>query len=518
MSDPEYDAIVVGSGPAGGWAAKTLGERGIRVLLLEAGPLLPGDHRVDRADHRAGRQLIQSLCSAYEPSTSALFVDDLDNPYRVEDGTAFHWFRGRQAGGRLHLWAGVSLRMSDREFTGVSTSACGAERRAWPIRYRQLAPYYARVERLIRVSGGGERSPSAPAPGIRDVRPLTAGERRLADAVRRTWHQRQVLTSRTAQSQAGDLLAAALRTGKVRLRCDAVVSRLKLDPAGRRATGVLFVDRVTGVVHRATASAVVLCASAVESVRILLNSRSPHHADGLGNRTGQLGRYFFDHLVGPAVSGTVPGLDRRPEPLPEPGFVPVCHIPDFTDIQREVRPGFGVTVYSPETLPLSSRSARWAREADGTPFRMWACGEVLPRADNQVQLSDAADAWGVPQANIRLRYGTAEKELAERQAAAMKEMADAADFSVAEIVGEAAVPGTSVHELGGAAMGDDPARSVVDAGNRLWEAPNVVVADGASFTTGGWQNPTLTIMALAARAGDLLADAARSGPLRTTTA
>ncbi|MFD3590377.1 GMC oxidoreductase [Streptomyces sp. NPDC058683] len=513
-----FHAIVVGSGAAGGWAAKTLAGHGARVLVLEAGPLLPGDHRVDRAAHDSRRQPVQSRCSGYELMNSHLFVDDLDNPYQTDAEAPFHWFRGRQLGGRLHLWAGVSLRMSDREFAGRPES--GGARRSWPVRHRDLAPYYSRVESFMRVSGGGEHSPSAPAPtaGRRGV--MTRGEQLLARAVARRWPGRQVLTSRVAAAEAGDVLATALHTGRVTLRSDAVVSHLELDARGRYAEGVVFVDRLTGRSHRRRAPVIMLCASAVESVRILLNTRTPLHPDGLGNDHDLLGRYFFDHLVGPAVSGTVPDVDDLPRPLESPGFVPVCHIPDFGHDEPDNPLGFGITAFAPDTLPMSARSADWAAKAarSGTaPFRMWACGEVRARSDNRVRLAAATDAWGIPQTHIRLLYGPEEHELARRQAAVMTEMAAAAGFRTTAVTDEPAVPGTSVHELGGAAMGDDPARSVVDPANRLWRAPNVLVADGASFTTSGWQNPTLTVMALAARAADLLAGAARSGRLEHAT-
>ncbi|WP_274912760.1 GMC oxidoreductase [Streptomyces sp. WZ-12] len=513
------DALVVGSGAAGGWAAKTLAERGIEVLVLEAGPLVAGDLRVDRAAHDGSRQPVQSRCSAYEPANSHLFVDDLDNPYRTPDGLPYHWFRSRQLGGRLPLWAGVCLRMSDREFGGAATGGAGRDRRAWPIRHHTLDPYYSRVEAFLEVTGGGEHTPAAPPPTAGRRQPMTRGEARLAAAVEARWPERQLVTSRVARAEAGSVLSAAQRTGRVRLRPDAVVSHLELDATGARATGVVFVDRRTGAIHRERAGVVVLCASAIETVRILLNTRTRHHPEGLGGDSGRLGRYFLDHLAGAAVSGTVPDLDAAPRPRSEPGFVPVCHIPDFaTGADRGFPGGYGITVFAPETLPLNAGSARWASASGGVPFRMWASGEVLPRADNRITLAETTDAWGIPQAHVRLAHHAPERAMFAHQIAAMTEMAEAAGFHLTEVADAPLAPGSSVHEMGGAAMGDDPDTSVVGPDNRLWRVPNVLVADAACFPTAGWQNPTLTTMALAARACDLLADRARGGELEREAA
>ncbi|WP_405587714.1 GMC oxidoreductase [Streptomyces sp. NBC_01190] len=507
-----YDAIVVGSGAAGSWAAKTLAERGIRTLVLEAGPLFPGDHRVDRAAHDSGRQPVQSLCSAYEPPNSHLFVDDVDNAYATDDDAPFHWFRGRQVGGRLHVWAGVSLRMSDREFGGRDQDREGPAARGWPIRYRDVEPYYRRVETFMRVTGGSEPSPAAPAPAAAVRQPLTRGERLLADAVRRRWPGRQVVSGRVARAEAGAALTAALTTGRATLRPDAVVSHLELDRAGRRAEGVVFADRVTGVLHRERAATVILCASAIESVRILLNTRAAARSGAaLGGDADLLGRHVFDHVVGATVSGLVPGTDTAPAPLGRPGLVPVCHIPDSPEARGEFSGGYGITLFAPEVLPMNGPSAAWASASGSIPFRLWASGEVLPRADNRITLAAGTDAWGIPQARIRLSYGPDEHAMTAYQAEEMTGMARAAGFDIREVTDKPDTPGTAVHEMGGAAMGDSPLTSVVDGRNRVWQLPNVLVADGSCFTTGGWQNPTLTIMALAARACELLARTARSG-------
>jgi len=265
------DAVVVGSGASGAWMARTLAEGGARVLLLEAGPLFPGDHRVDRTSHLSRHQPVQSRSSAYEPANSHLFVDDLAHPYETADDTPFDWFRGRQVGGRLLLWAGVCPRMTDRQLSGEGTG------RRWPIRLTDLAPHYQRVEQFMRVT--------ATSP--------TRAEARLAAAVSARWPGRRVLPAPTATTAAGSILAAALRTGRVQLRPEALVSHLEMAPGESRARAVVFVDTATGTTHRQEAAVIALCASTVETVRILLNTRTGGSPDGLGNEHDQLGRHLL---------------------------------------------------------------------------------------------------------------------------------------------------------------------------------------------------------------------------------
>lgn len=509
------EALVIGSGAAGGWAAKTLGERGIKTTVLEAGPLAPADQRVDRADHRSSRQPVQAMCSAYDPASSHLFVDDLDNPYTHPAGEPFHWFRGRQVGGRLLLWAGVSLRMSEYEL--------GPDRdgraRSWPLHYQDVEPFYARVERFMQISGGGEHSPTAPAPEAVTSRVPTAGESRLARSIGQHHRDLALLSGRVARVEADAILSSALATGNVRIRPNAVVSHIETDARTGMATAVVFTDGRTRTVHRQAADCVVLCASSIETVRILLNSRTKGHPEGLGNNADQLGRYLLDHVAGVCVEGHVPDCHPFLESAREPGFVPVSHIPDSGNhAGRGFRGGYGVTLLAPEVLPRSARSRDWAlsaAESGVAPFRMWASGEVLPNADNRVELAAETDAWGVPRASVRLAYGANELAMAAHQFRLMTELANSAGFEITGGQATPAVPGTSVHELGGAPLGRDPLTSVADPRNRLWEAPNVLVTDGSCFPTAGWQNPTLTIMALTARACGLLADDARRGLLRS---
>ncbi|MGW2588201.1 GMC oxidoreductase, partial [Streptomyces virginiae] len=501
------DVVVVGAGAAGGWAALTLAQAGLRVELVDAGQLVPQDGRVDRAAHEDTTQETQRLCSAYTPATGHLFVNDRDNPYEHPPERPFHWFRARQLGGRLLLWAGVCLRLSPRELEYGDPA--GAR---WPLAYSDLVPHYEHVERFMRVTGGGEDSPAAPAPAALREEPLTQGEKRLAAAAG-NWPHRQVLSARIAHRPAGALLGTALATGRLTLRPASVAVGLTPDRTGRRIASVTVARTHDGTRTEITARAVVLAASAVESVRLLLAGISRHHPDGIGNTAGLLGRGLLDHTAGIAVSGHV--ADCPPaRPRTAPGFVPVVHVPDFSHAEgREgFAGGFGLTGFVPETVPASDGSRRWITDAreqhDAAAFRLWASGETLPCPDNRITLSSSrTDAWDMPAARLDYTLGPDQHAQAAAQARAMTELAEAAGFTITAADTALLPPGSSVHELGGAPMGRDPAVSVLDPDNRVWDVPNLRVVDGACFPRAGWQNPTLTIMALARRAAHILAGA-----------
>jgi choline dehydrogenase-like flavoprotein len=488
-SVPEpFDAIVVGSGACGGWAAKELTERGLRVALLEAGPLLPpeGETLPAEPDPRL-RRPIQSRSYVFGEATAHLFVDDVDNPYSQPEGKPFDWIRGRQVGGRLHVWAGMSLRMSDRELEAAGIDGVGED---WPISESDLAPYYDRVERFLRVRWSSRLSP---------------GERALAAAVEHRWPTRRVTAPRIALAPPDAMLKTALGTGRLTLRPDSVVSRVLVSGSrADRVRGVAFVDRSTGIEEEVEGRAVVLCASTIESTRLLLNSATPDHPHGLANSSGLLGRYLMDHTFGVGVDGVAAQRPRSRGRQASHGAA----IPAF----RNVTEG-GVDFLRSYTTrlqvgaPVAGRLDRLHSlgRRSPAPFWMRAFGEVLPRFENRVTVDpDRLDAWGIPIAHVECAYGENERRMAADQAGCLREMAEAAGFEVERVHAEPATPGSSAHELGTARMGDDPANSVLDPFNRAWDVGNLVVADGSCFVSGGCQNPTLTMMALTVRACERL--------------
>jgi choline dehydrogenase-like flavoprotein len=519
-----YDAIVVGSGAAGGWAAKELTERGARTLLLEAGRAL--DLRADftpppaskpskiqlgsRAKAMLTGQHVQARCMSYSPLTRQFFVNDRENPYTVPRGKPFNWYRGRQVGGRMHLWGRNALRISDHEFTAAARDGFGE---VWPVSYSELAPWYERVERFLGVHGSPAGIPSIPD-GVYD-RPLhlTRAEQAVLRALAEKFPERPATTARIVKHNPERIplpILAAQATGRLELRSDAVVSHLTTDPGTGKARGVVYVDRTSKEMHEVRARAVVLCASTIETVRIMLNSRSPQHPEGIGNSSGQLGHGLTDHVM-IFQAGPLDELEEGAKGDPyDFGAQSGIYIPSFRNAGNKQDAGF---------LRGYSLLGSVGRIAPGWFFM--AVGEMLPRYENMVQLDAShTDAWGIPVPRITCVHSDNEKAMVRDMSRTMTELAGACGLPIDHLKQEslvsrifyklasrlvytsegALVPGSAVHETGGAPMGSDPRTSVLNNFNQCWDAPNVFVTDSASFTTAPFQNPGLTIMALSARA------------------
>lgn len=479
------DAIVVGAGAAGGWAAKELAERGLDVTVLDAGPLAPVPDGTGLS-----RRPIQSRCYACTEADAHLFADELDNPYEVAPGTEFSWLRGRQVGGRLLTWGQTSPRMEDDEFKAASTDGIGED---WPIGAADLAPAYARVEQFLEV----RRTP------------LNDPERRLAEAVETRWPTRRVEASPKASREPLRALQAALATGRVTLLADTIAARLVVGAGGDRVEGVAVVERRGGARAVLPARAVVLCASALESTRLLLNSAGGDHPDGLANSSGALGRYLMDHTSGVYFEGRVPHGGRSTAGSPSQGGL-LTGFRNVTEPAADFRRGYEVEF---QALPGAPRRRRLRLDTRET-FWMSAFGEVLPDRENRVEIDPArTDAWGIPVLRIAARYSENERAMARDQVATLKEMLDAADFEITGGQTELSPLGMAAHEMGTARMGSDPASSVLNPWNQSWDVPNLFVTDAAAFTSAGHRNPTLTIMALTVRACGRLADLLEGGEL-----
>lgn len=496
-----YDAIVVGSGAAGGMAARCLTDGGAAVLLLEAGPLLspeaswPRDRSREEFLALRARQPIQSQSLWYDRRNCHLFVDDFAYPYVTDSATTFNWIRSRQAGGRTLVWNRFALRMADEDLQSALTDGIGP---SWPISYLDLTPYYDRAERLLGVAGTAESLPALPD-GVFLSRPVPDHLRDLRARVARRYPDRHLIPAREvvgAPRAPGAALPPFSSLGSTLLadpsqltfRTDCVVARITLDRPGH-ASGVVFIDRHTGQRHEVLGRVVLLCASTIESTRLLLASR-------IGSSCGVLGHYLMDHFGGPRLvalrrldGGAAPSVER-------------FYLPRFTnrDGRREnfVR-GYGV----------QGELQVWPR---GTAtLALGVFGEVLPYVDNAVELDEAIrDADGLPVPRIRFRYRDNEQRMARHAAMAIRELADAMGFRPLVVHDEILPPGTRAHEVGSARMGSSPTDSVLNPFNQCWEVENLFVTDGACFPSAGYKGPTLTIMALTARACDHVLDGLRS--------
>src|SRR5436190_1791416 len=491
-----YDALIVGSGASGSWVAKQLTEQGMRVLMLEAGP--PRLPTCDFTEHvrpyqikyrgfgnrqaLIERQPIQRLCYACDEFSHQFFVDDHENPYTFPVDKPFMWIRGRQVGGKTFCWARESYRYSDYEFKAASRDGYGED---WPLSYKDLEPYYDKVESFIGVSGSREGLEQMPDGKFLPPVNLSCGGRlarevigkkfgwivmpdrvanlTLAHRGRPACHycdecQRGCYTASYFNSPSVTLPAAA-RTGRLTLISDAVVSHVLMNAEGK-AEGVYYLERMTHAHREARAKIVVLAASALESTRILLNSRTVRFPEGLGNSSGQLGHYLMDHF-------TLEGAG---------GF-----LPQFKSSRREPR---------------------------GTP-----CGFLIPKYVNTGSHVNKNFVRGY-------RFdGDGSQELYEHaMAKAMRndvlEILDAMKLQDPQPPREAlSVFGKNIHECGTVRMGKDPKKSVVNSFGQLHDAKNVFVSDGAVFVTQGCYEPTLTIMAISARSADYIADESSKGSL-----
>ncbi len=531
MTEP-WDLIVIGSGASGGWVAKEAAESGARVLMLEAGRRLDPVQDFPEPDHEGGSrvsiltrvvailkgQQVQARCMSYTPQTAHLFLNDRQNPYTTGKGARFNWYRARQVGGRLHLWGRNALRISDFDFKAAEHDGFGD---TWPLCHADLDPWYTRVEEFLGVTGEAARIPNLPDGQYSGPHPLTRTERRLMAEMAEKWPDRPATTCRIIHHMAHRTpppLTAAMATGRFELRPNAVVERIETDPETGLATGVTYID--AGTRERVTVAArhVAVAASTIESVRILLNSRGDRHPSGLGNSSGNLGRYLSDHLM-VFRAGTLPeieGMGESHDPY-DFGQQSGIYIPSFRNVGGDEGRGF---------LRGYSLLGSVGRLEPGWFFM--AIGEVLPRADNRVELDPVKrDAWGIPVAKVTLTHSDNERAMIRDMNASLKEISTTfglpddllgRESLIAKLAYKVAgplvytpdgalIPGSSIHETGGACMGTDPTRHVCDADNRLHDAHNVWVTDSAAFPTNPFHNPGLTIMALSARAGACIGEA-----------
>ncbi|HVI48820.1 MAG TPA: GMC family oxidoreductase [Chitinophaga sp.] len=542
-----YDAIVIGSGISGGWAAKELCEKGLKVLMLERGKQL--EHVKDYAS---------AMSAPWELPHRGRVVEEFgkDHPYLVRDRVAgefnkdywvkdtdspytekkrFDWLRSDIVGGRSIMWGRGSLRLSDLDFEANAKEGIGID---WPIRYKDLSPWYDHVEKFAGISGQAEGLAHLPDGMFQPPMEMNCIEKQTKGRIESTFPGRKMTIFRTANltepigsrnkcqyrnrcsrgcpfgayfSTQSSTLPAAVATGNLTLRPDSIVNSIIYDEAKGKATGVRVIDKHTKEITEYYARIIFLNASALGSTFVLLNSTSGRFPDGLGNDSGVLGRYLMDHHFHAGAMGTIDDFPDKYYYGQRPaGF----YIPRFRNVDQDKRDylrGFGYTGYS-------SRSD-WARGIAelgiGQAFKDYLCepgpwqmglmgfGECLPYEDNTVTLDHSTkDAWGQPVLQFNCEFKDNEMKMRKDMTADAVAMLEAAGFKNIMPFDRKYYPGSAIHEMGTARMGKDPGTSILNEWNQVHSVKNVFVTDGACMTSSACQNPSLTYMALTARAAD----------------
>jgi len=548
MRQVQYDAIVVGSGISGGWAAKELTEAGLYTLVLEAGRSI--NPATDYAEHDpswsfryrglgdrkrlAERQAVQRTCYACDEAAAKFFVDDVDNPYSTPDGKPFLWIRGRQVGGKSIMWARQSYRWSDLDFGANLRDGHGVD---WPIRYADLAPWYDHVESFAGISGEALGLEQLPDSQFLPPMSMNCAEQSVKAGIERRYGRERVVTigrtailtvnhngraachycgpchrgciTRSYFSSLNATLPAAEATGRMTLRPNSVVAEVIYDADSNRARGVRVIDAVTMEEMEFQGRVVFLCASTLESTRILLNSKSAHFPDGLGNSSGELGHNLMDHTMQSGATGMVPGLDDRNAYGNRPNGLYVPRFRNVRDEHPDFLRGYG--------YQGGASRAGWSRGIGmpgfGTQFKEalrdpgpWVMrfngfGECLPRHSNYVEIDpEKKDKWGVPILRIHCEWGDNERKMLKDMSVTAAEMLEAGGCTNVATFQNESPPGLTIHEMGTARMGRDPQNSVLNGHNQCHDVPNLFVTDGASMASTACQNPSLTYMALTARA------------------
>lgn len=534
-----FDAVVVGSGATGGWAAKVLTEGGMKVAMLEAGPkVTPRDF----TEHKQSWQYqfqggpspkvlqdrpIQGLCYACREGNYKWFVSDKENPY-VQD-KPFHWIRQRVLGGRSLSWGRQSYRMSNLDLKAASHDGYGDD---WPVSYEELIPFYEKVEKYVGISGLAEGLSQLPDSIFQPAMPFTCGEQILRDKVKakfgrvvtmgRTAILTKPLNGRQACHYCGPCeqgcvtysyfsspfttVKDAQATGRLTLVTDAVAA--KVITKDGKASAVQYIDRNTRDVREVRAKVFVLCASTLESTRLLMNSN-------ICNDNDALGRYLMDHIYQGGAAGTMPDIEARPWAGP-PRRPNGIYVPRFRNVKEKETNGFirgygyqggsspsfnfGAPGFGKE-YKEAVRKGQW-----GINIGLW--GECLARPENRVEIDkNRVDAWGIPVLKINAGWGDNELKLWADGKVQAAEMLEAAGAKNVQVTGKTpSVPGFCIHEIGTARMGTDAKKSVLNKWCQAHEMNNLFVTDGAAWVSSGCSNPTLTMMALTVRACEYILD------------
>ena len=561
-SNEVFDAIVVGTGISGGWAAKELCENGLKTLVLERGRMVthiqdyptanldPWDmpNNGDLTPEQKSRQEKQARTGyTVRAESSHWFVDDVTHPYN--ETKRFDWMRGYHVGGRSIMWGRHSYRWSDLDFEANAKDGIAVD---WPVRYKDIAPWYDRVEEYIGVSGENLGLSQLPDGKFEPMMQLNCVEQHFREQVAEQFEGRVVTAGRVAHitsdkkydgrskcqfrnrcirgcpfggyfSSVSSTLPAAERTGNMTLRANSIVHEVIYDAATGKASGVKVIDRETKESMVFNAKIVFLCASSMASSAILMQSKSERFPNGLGNDSDQLGRNIMDHQLGVGANGTFDGFEDKYYKGRKPNGV---YIPRFrnldTDTKKDYLRGFGYQGGASrgnwEEAIAEHAFGKDLKEAvlkpGGWSMGIMGFGEVLPYQENRFTLDyDNLDEWGLPTLTFDAEFKDNEWKMREDMKAQAVAMLEQAGFKNVNAYDNPGALGLGIHEMGTARMGRDPKTSVLNGYNQVHTCPNVFVTDGSFMTSASCVNPSLTYMAFTARAANYAAEQLKKGLL-----
>lgn len=560
INDKTFDAIVIGSGISGGWAAKELCDQGLKTLVLERGRSVkhgeyptamknPWDfpYHNDLPNETKEESPILNKCYAFDDATKHFFVKDDEHPY-IQD-KPYDWIRGYQEGGKSLIWARQTQRWSRFEFEAPGRDGFAIE---WPIEYKDLAPWYSHVEKFTGISGNRDGLENLPDSEVLPAFEMNCVEKHIQEKIIENYKDRPVVIGRCAHltepqeihlkqgrgkcqarslcyrgcpyggyfSSNSSTLPWATKTGNMTLRTDSVVHSIIYDDEKQKAIGVRVIDANTKEEMEFYARIIFVNAATLNTNLILLNSKSPRFPNGLGNDSGLLGKYVAFHNYRGRISATYTGFEDKYYSGRRPTMI---IMPSFRNVHRQemnFKRGYLVA--------FSASRDNWRRESEeiGTSLKnemskpgtwmvsMMMQGETIPKYENHVRLSaDQKDAWGIPQIITSIGYDDNDEKVIQdffEQGTEMLEKAGCENIVTRDTKQS---PGLDIHEMGGVRMGKDPKTSLLNKHNQLHACKNVFVSDGACMTSVGTQNPSLTFMAITARAANYAAEEFKKGNL-----
>ncbi|HET9802720.1 MAG TPA: GMC family oxidoreductase [Candidatus Acidoferrum sp.] len=556
--DERFDVIVVGSGASGGWACKRLAEAGLKVALLEAGR---PQSDANFSEHKPEFSLkyrnmaealvrktrpVQSVFDVCNEYTADWFANDLEEPYSTPKDQPYYWMgRLRMVGGRTNVWGRVSLRYSQLDFKSASHDGYGED---WPLSYKDVEPYYDLVEKYVGICGSKEGLEHLPDSQFQPPMPLTCQEAAFCDTVKKKFG-RAAMSCRSANltkplngrgachycgpcergcmthsyfNSAFTTVADALRAKNCTLITNAMVFKVLMDEEKNRASGVLYVDRITKQQKEVHARVVILCAQTQESTRILFNSATRQYPNGLGNSSGVLGHYFTAHVRSAGGSGEYPsfgvppsmGGPRKPVGIYIARFRNLPGQPASKDFLR----GYGFEGESSLDFswnaPGFGKAYKKALRQPRVRFNITGFGEVLPRWENFLELDPSVkDVYGIPSLKIHIKDSDNETAMLKDIGESAGEMLEATGARNVRTYANPSAPRWAVHEAGTARMGTDPKKSVLNQFQQSHDVKNLFVMDASGFTSNPCQNPTLTIMALCVRSCDYVMDSMKKSEI-----